>query len=138
MVRPDPSAGIARRSRCLAASNRLAHLESLELRVIKIQRFVVPCTTMRCAERLRFGPRLEHSPAFPHSVRGVERVILSFRTLEKVKLYKARHLVEMTVARKPNLLERCFGPFGNSKTVHRDKHRSVLSITACTSQQDIG
>jgi hypothetical protein len=47
-----PSAGNSRRSRRLAASNRLAHLEPLELWVIKIQRFVVSCATMRCAERL--------------------------------------------------------------------------------------
>jgi hypothetical protein len=33
---------------------------------------------------------------------GVERVILSLGTFEKVKFYKARHLVEMTVARQPN------------------------------------
>jgi hypothetical protein len=39
-----------------------------------------------------------------------------------LKLYKARHLVEMTVARPPDLLERCFGPLGNAETVHSDKH----------------
>ena len=42
-------------------------------------------------------------------------MILSFGTCEKVKLFKARHRVEMTVARQPDLLECCFGPFGNSK-----------------------
>jgi hypothetical protein len=42
--------------------------------------------------------------------------------LAKVKLYKARNLVEMTVARHPNLLEIYFGPFGYSEAVHRDKH----------------
>jgi hypothetical protein len=52
MVRSDPSAANSRRSCCLAASNRLAHLEPLELRVIKIERFVVSCATMRCPERL--------------------------------------------------------------------------------------
>jgi len=42
-----------------------------------------------------------------------------------VKLYKARHLVEMTVARQPDLLEICFAPFGNSKSVHGYKHRKL-------------
>jgi hypothetical protein len=42
--------------------------------------------------------------------------------LEKVKLYKARHLVEMTVARQPDMLKICFGPFSDAETVHRDKH----------------
>jgi hypothetical protein len=32
-------------------------------------------------------------------------MVLSFGAFEKVKLYKARHLVEMTVAREPDLLE---------------------------------
>jgi len=35
-------------------------------------------------------------------------VIISFRALEKMELYEARHLVEMTVARQPNLLEGSF------------------------------
>jgi hypothetical protein len=37
-------------------------------------------------------------------------VILGFRTSEKVKLDEARHLVEMTVAGEPDLLEVRFGP----------------------------
>ena len=60
--------------------------------------------------------------ALPYRVGGVERVILSLRAFEKVKLYKARHLVEVAVARKPDLLEGFFGPLCNSETVHRDKH----------------
>jgi hypothetical protein len=51
-------------------------------------------------------------PTFPHRVRGIKRVIV--RTFEKVKLYKARHLVETTVAPQPDLLEDGFGPLGNS------------------------
>ena len=94
----------------------------LELGMIEIQRLVVPCPTMRCPERLRFGPRLEHSPVFPDGVGGVERMILSLWTFEKVKLSKARHLVEMTVTRHPNMLESCFGPLGYTKAVHGDKH----------------
>ena len=54
---------------------------------------------MRGPERLGFGPCLEHGSVFPHGVGGVERAILTFGTFEKVKLYKARHLVEMTVTR---------------------------------------
>jgi hypothetical protein len=43
--------------------------------------------------------------------------------LEKVKLYKARYLVEMTVARQPDLLEIRFGPFCDPEAVHGYKHR---------------
>jgi hypothetical protein len=68
---------------------------------------------MRGTKRLRFGPCLEHSMVFPDRVRNIKCVILSFGAFEKVKLYKAQHLVEVTVARKPDLLEGFFGAFGN-------------------------
>jgi hypothetical protein len=42
-------------------------------------------------------------------------VILSLGAFEKVKLYKVWHLVEMTVARHPDLLESCFGPLATRK-----------------------
>src|ERR1700730_545013 len=109
-------------SRHLAASHRLAHLKPLELRVIQIQRLVVTRPTMRGPERLRFGPSFKGGAAFPDSVRSIEGVIFCFGTFEKVKLYKARHLVEMTVARHPDVLERCFGPLGNAKAVHGNEH----------------
>jgi hypothetical protein len=38
--------------RQLGAAHCLANFETFELRVIQIQRLVVPCPTMRCAERL--------------------------------------------------------------------------------------
>jgi hypothetical protein len=109
----------------LTASHRLAHLEPLELRVIQIQRLVIPCPTMCGAECFRFGPRFEDGTVFPHRVRSIKRVILSLGAFEKVKLYKAGHLVEMTVARHPNVLESCFGALGNPEAVHRDKHSWV-------------
>ena len=71
----------------------------------KIERLVVPCPTMRCPERLRFGPRFKHSAVFPDRVRSIDCVILSLRTLEKVKLYKARDFFEMTVARQADVLK---------------------------------
>jgi hypothetical protein len=55
-------------------------------------------------------------------VRSIKSVILGFGTFEEVKLYKARHLVEVTVARHPYLLEAGFGPLGYPETVHCDKH----------------
>jgi hypothetical protein len=36
----------------LAAAYPLAHLEALKLRMIQIQRLIVPCPTVRCPERL--------------------------------------------------------------------------------------
>jgi hypothetical protein len=83
----------------------LAYLEPLELRVIQIQRLIVPRPTMRGTERLRFGPRFKGGTVFPHRVGSIKRVIPSLGAFEKVKLYRARHLVEMTVTRQPYLLE---------------------------------
>ena len=72
---------------------------------------------MRGPERLRFGPSFKGGAAFPDSVRSIEGVIFCFGTFEKVKLYKARHLVEMAVTRKPDLLERCLGPLGDTDSL---------------------
>jgi hypothetical protein len=88
-------------SRCFAAPNRLANLEPLKLRMIQTQRLILPCSIVRCPKRLRLGPSSKYSTVFPNRVRSIEGVILSLRALEKVKLYKARYLVEMTVARTP-------------------------------------
>ena len=69
--------------RSLAAPYRLAHLKPLELGVIQIQRLVVPCSTMRSTERLRFGPRFKDRTAFPDRVRSIECVILSLGPLRR-------------------------------------------------------
>jgi hypothetical protein len=62
-----PSAGNSRRSRpyCLAASHRLANLEPLELRMIQVQRLILPCPTVRCPKRLRLWSRLQTKHGFP-------------------------------------------------------------------------
>jgi hypothetical protein len=84
--------------RSLVASHRLANLKSLKLRMIQIQRLILPCPAVCCPKRLRLGPGFKYGTTFPKRVRSIESVIFSFWALEKVKLYKAWHLVEMTVA----------------------------------------
>jgi hypothetical protein len=54
-------------------------------------------------------------------------MILSFRALKKVKLYKTRDFLQMAVARHPDLLEGRFGPLGNAKAVHGNEHQWVSS-----------
>ena len=49
-------------------------------------------------------------------------MIVGFRTPEKVKLYEARHLVEMTIARQPDLLEGRFAALGDVEAFHGDEH----------------
>jgi hypothetical protein len=49
-------------------------------------------------------------------------VILSLWPFEKVKLDKAWHLVEMSVARQPDLLESCLAAFDDFEAVHCNEH----------------
>jgi hypothetical protein len=53
-------------------------------------------------------------------------VILSFGGFEQVELNEAWHLVEMTVAREPDMLEGGFRPLGDAEPVHGYK-RQVTS-----------
>jgi hypothetical protein len=52
---------------------------------------------MRGTKRLRLGPRFKHRTVSPDGVRGIKRVVLSLGAFVKVKLYKPRHLVEITL-----------------------------------------
>src|SRR4030088_1250691 len=81
---------------------------------------------MRRTERFGLRPCFKDGSVLPHRVGRIECVILSFRAFEEVKFYKAWHLIEVTIARNPDLLERCFGPLGNAETVHHDKHGGLL------------
>jgi hypothetical protein len=65
-------------------------------------------------------------------MRSIKRVILGLGAFEKVKRYEAGNFFEMTVARHSDVLERGFGPLGNSKTVHRDEHVGLLKVAGFT------
>src|SRR6266850_2304566 len=117
-----------------AALHRLANFKPLELRVIQIQWLVVSCPTMCCTESFRFSPCFKDGTVFPHRVGSIKCLILSFRALEKVKLHEAWHLLEVTVPRHPNVLERCFGTLGDAKAVHGDKHNWPPISTALSNQ----
>jgi hypothetical protein len=65
---------------------------------------------MRGLERLGSGPCFEGGAVLPHRVRRVKRVIIGFGAFEQVELDEAGHLVEMAVARQPDVLECYFGP----------------------------
>src|ERR1700761_1647523 len=80
---------------------------------------------MRHAEGLRSGPGLERRTTFPNRVGREQGVVLGFRPSEQVELDKARHLVEMAVARHPDLLEGGLRSLGHAKTVHGDEHQEA-------------
>src|SRR5580700_11905596 len=77
-------------------------------------------------ESLGLRPRFEGGVALPYGVRCVKRMVFGFGPFEKVKLDEARHLVEMCVARQPDMLECGFGPLGDAEPVHGDKHGHLL------------
>jgi hypothetical protein len=55
-------------------------------------------------------------------------VILGLGASERVKLYKTRYLVEMTVTLHPDLLEACFRPLGNTEKVHCGEHEYPCDV----------
>src|ERR1019366_8394740 len=109
-------------SRRLAASHSLANLEPLKLRVPEIEWLFVTGLMVCGPECLGFGPCFKDRAVFPDRVRSIKGVIFSFGAFEKGTLYKVWHLVEMTGARQPDVLEGGFASFGDAETVHRDKH----------------
>src|SRR3954451_22681778 len=88
-----------------AASHRLHYFKAFELGMAKIERLVVTGPLMRGTKGLRLGPRLERRMVRPHRVRGIQRVVLQLRAAQQMEFDEARHLVQMRVARKPDLLE---------------------------------
>ena len=106
----------------LLASDRLKRLETFELRVTEIKRLVAAGLRMCCAKRLRSGPRFEGGMALPYRMRCIERVVFQFRSPEEVEFHEARHLVEMGVARQPDMLEIGFAALDHLEAVHGDEH----------------
>jgi hypothetical protein len=71
-------------------------------------------------DALPISSTLQTPLGFSIPCQKIKGEILSPRASEKVKLYKARHLVEMTVSRHPDMLKGGFGSLGNPKAVHCD------------------
>src|SRR5690348_4795145 len=64
----------------------LPNLEALELRVTKIERLVLAGALVGRPEGIGPGPVLERAAAVPDGVRGVERVVVRFRSPEQMEL----------------------------------------------------
>src|SRR3954449_13080207 len=107
-------------------SDRLDHLEALELGMAEIGRLGVAGPRMRGTKSIRFGPGLERRMVRPHCVRGVQRMVLELGAAQQMKLDETRHLVQMSIARKPDLLEGSFGALGDAEAVHGDVHANGL------------
>jgi hypothetical protein len=56
----------------------MADLEPLELRMVQIQRLI-----LACPKRLRLGSAFKLCAVFPHRVRSIKSMVLSFRALRR-------------------------------------------------------
>src|SRR5579871_1781099 len=82
----------------------------------------------------RLGPGFETGAVLPDRVRGVERMVVGFRSLEQMKLDEARHPLEMGLATGPDLFEARFGTLLHLETVHGDEHAIVLCFSCFTTE----
>src|SRR5262249_22841593 len=94
--------------RGFASTDGLPDLETLELRMVDVERLVLAGILVGGAKCLRLGPRFEGTPVPPDRMRGIECEVLVLGSLQQVEFEEARHLVELRVAAEPYLLERLF------------------------------
>ncbi len=84
--------------RGLAVTYRLPNFKPLVLWVIQIQRIVVSARLCAARNASDLVHAYKRGTVSLNRVRSIKGVILSLGVFETVKLYKAWHLVEMTVA----------------------------------------
>src|SRR5262245_29918478 len=89
---------------------RLPDLETLELRMVDVERLVLAGVLVDGTKCLRLGPRFESTLVLPDRMRRIEREVLVLGSLEQVEFDEARHLVELRVAAEPRFLGRRVGP----------------------------
>src|SRR3954471_19865166 len=109
-----------------AVSDRLDHLEALELGMAEIGRLGVAGPRMRGTKSIRFGPGFESGMVGPDRVRGVQRVVLELGPTQQMKFDETLYLVQMGIARKPDLLEGGLGALDDAEAVHGDVHGDGL------------
>src|SRR5262249_50276188 len=117
--------------RGLASTHSLAHLEALELRMVDVERLVLARILVGGAEFLRPCPGFECRLALPNGVRGIEREVLVFGSLEQVEFDEAGHLGQLRIAAPPHFLEGLFGTFLHAEAVHGDEHGLVHPAACC-------
>src|SRR5262247_1564303 len=102
-------------------------LEALEARMLEVGAARGAGLRVRLAERLGLRPGLEGRAGLPHRVRRVEGGLLVARSAQQVELPEARDLVEVGLARAPELLEDGLRTLRDPEAVHGDEHDLLLS-----------
>src|SRR5262249_8039957 len=78
--------GKALGDRGFASTHGLPGLETLELRMVDVERLVLAGILVGGTKRLRLGPRFESPLVLPDRMRRVEREVLVLGSLEQVEL----------------------------------------------------
>ena len=121
-----PLAKKLRQAAALAPRTGLHHVKTLELRMIEVERAGGVCRRragMGFAEFVGLlAPRLEGRLRAPHGVRGIERVVFRFRSLQQVEFDEALHAIEIGLAARPDLFESLFRALRDLEAVHCDEN----------------
>src|SRR5262249_38252129 len=94
--------------RAFASRYGLPNLETLELRMVDVERLVLAGILMGGTKCFRLGPGFQGTLVLPDRMRRIEREVLVLGSLEQVEFDEARHLVQLRVAGQPHFLERLF------------------------------
>ncbi len=100
--------------------------EALEFGVAEIKRLVGAGAAMRLAEGLGPRPVPELRLRAPDGMGGVEHMVVALRTFQQMKDDESRHLVQMRLARQPDLLEVVLRTLLHFEPVHRNEHDALL------------
>src|SRR5215469_5570221 len=79
--------------RGFASTYGLPDLETLELRMVDVERLVLAGILMGGTKCLRLGPRFEGTLVLPDRMRRIEREVLVLGSLQQVEFDEARYLV---------------------------------------------
>src|SRR5262249_15725368 len=91
-----------------ASTYGLPDLETLELRMVDIERLVLAGILVGGTKCLRLGPRLEGTLVLPDRMPPIEPELVLLASLPQAEFDESRHLVQLRIAAEHHLLERLF------------------------------
>src|SRR5262245_16271984 len=115
--------------RGFASTYGLPDLETLELRMVDVERLVLAGILVGGTKCLRLGPRFEGTLVLPDRMRCIEREVLVLGSLQQMEFDEARYLVQLRVAAEPHLLELLFRSLLHPEAVHGNEHLCFSSLT---------
>src|SRR3984893_2239073 len=115
--------------RGFASTYGLPHFETLELRMVDVERLILAGILVDGTKCLRLGPRFEGTLVLPDRMRRIEGEVLVLGSLQQMEFDETRHFVELRVAAEPHFLERLFRSLLHPEAVHGNEHLCFSSLT---------